>query len=249
MVALRVTPGKLNAIKQILRYNKLMTTLTLPPVPFSPAPAILPREQFFVLHDVSWDEYIAIGRLLADRPGLRITYDRGTLEFMSTSPKHERYKRWLGRFVETIAEELEKPIMPGGSMTFQREELERGFEPDDCFWIANEIAVRDKLTWEPDKDPPPDVGLEIEVSRSAIGRMNIFAAFRIPEIWRYDGQELRIYLLQSDGTYQLSERSLAFPSIPVKELVRFFPTVEGTDYLSAVKAVRAWVRSLLNKPE
>jgi Uma2 family endonuclease len=209
----------------------------------------LPREQHFVLHNVTWDEYLTIGRLLADRPALRITYDRGTLEFMSTSPRHERYKRWLGRFIETVAEELDKPIMPGGSMTFQREDLERGFEPDDCFWVANESAVRAKLTWEPDKDPPPDVGIEIEVSRSALGRMSIFAAFRIPEIWRYDGQELRINLLQPDGTYQPSEYSLAFPSIPVKELVRFFPTVEGTDYLSAVKAVRAWVRSLLVKPE
>lgn len=133
-------------------------------------------------------------------------------------------------------------------MTFQREELDRGFEHDDCFWIANETAVREKMTWEPDKDPPPDLALEIEVSRSALNRMALFAAFRIPEVWCYDGAELRIYLLQADGTYQLSERSLAFPLIPVKELVRFFPPIGNTDYLGAVAAVRAWVRSLINNP-
>jgi Uma2 family endonuclease len=231
------------------RYNNLMTTLIYPTVPFSPAPPMLPREQHLVLHNVTWHEYITMGRLLPDRPALRITYDRGTLEFMRTSQRHERYKRWLGRFLETVAEELDKPIMPGGSMTFQREDLERGFEPDNCYWIASEFAVRAKLTWAPDKDPPPDVGIEIDVSRSSLGRMSIFAAFRIPEIWCYDGQELRIYLLQADGTYHLSERSLAFPSIPVNGLVQFFPTVENIDYLSAVKAVREWVRSLPNEPE
>lgn len=167
---------------------------------------------------------------------------------MSTSPRHERFKRWLGRFVETIAEELNQPIVPGGSMTFQREDLDRGFENDDCFWIANEAAVREKLTWEPADDPPPDVALEIEVSRSALNRMAIFAAFRIPEVWCYDGEELRIHLLQADGTYLLSGRSLAFPSIPVKELVRFFPPAGSSDYLTAVAAVRAWVRSLIKKP-
>jgi Uma2 family endonuclease len=236
-------------VTHFLSYNKFMTTLIHQPVPFVPAPSSPPREQHLVLHNVTWNEYVTIGRLLADRPALRITYDRGTLEFMSTSPRHERYKHYLGRFLETVAEELDKPIMPGGSMTFQREDLARGFEPDNCYWIANEAAVRAKLTWEPDIDPPPYVGIEIEVSRSVLGRMSIFAAFRVPEVWYYDGQELRINLLQPDGTYQLSDRSLAFPSIPVQELVRFFPTVDKTDYLSAVKAVRAWVRSYINKPE
>lgn len=225
-----------------------MTTIAYPPATFVSAPPMAKGEQRFTLFDLTWENYLNIGNQLVDRPGLRLTYDRGTLELMTTSPKHERYKRWLGRFVETIAEELNKPIAPGGSMTFQREDLERGFEPDNCYWIANELDVREKLTWEAAKDPPPDLMIEIEISRSALNRMAIIAAFRIPEIWCYDGDEIRIYLLQPNGTYQRSERSLAFPSIPVQELAQFFPSVEKTDYLSAVAAVRTWVRSLISKP-
>jgi Uma2 family endonuclease len=224
-----------------------MTTLNVPPVPSPPAPSPSNGEQRFLLSNVSWEDYIAIGELFADRPALRITFDRGTLEFMTTSSRHERFKRWLGRFIETVAEELKKPIMPGGSMTFQREDVERGFEHDDCFWIANEAVVREKMTWDPTTDPPPDLAMEIEISRSALNRMAIFAAFRIPEVWCSDGTDLRIYLLQADGTYKPSDRSLAFPSIPVQQLVRFFPPGVGTDYLSAVAAVRVWVRSLINQ--
>jgi Uma2 family endonuclease len=219
-----------------------MTTLTHPPIGLAPPPE---DEQQFVVHNVSWASYLTLGELFADRPGLRLTYDRGTLTFMTTSPRHECYKHWLGRFLETVAEELKKPIAPGGSMTFQRKDLERGFEPDNCYWVESELAMRGKLTWEPTTDPPPDVMIEIEVSRSALARMRIFAAFRVPEIWCYDGEDLRIYVLQPDGTYQQSERSLAFPSIPVQELIGFFPS-GATDYLSAVAAVRAWVRSLIN---
>jgi Uma2 family endonuclease len=224
-----------------------MTTLTVPPGPSTPAPTPIPGEQRFVLFDVSWEEYITIGELFADRPALRITYDQGTLEFMTTSSGHEIYKCWLSRFLETIAEEINKPIKPGGSMTFQRKELKRGFENDNCYWIANESAVRKKLTWDPVIDPPPDVAIEIEVTRSALKRMGIFAAFRIPEVWCYDGTDVRIYLLQADGTYQRSEKSLAFPSIPVEKLARFLALAEETDYLSAVAAVRAWVRSVINQ--
>src|SRR5437879_1814654 len=136
-----------------------MTTLSHPPVGLAPAVPSYNGEQHLVLRNLAWEDYVSIGNRLADRPSLRLTYDRGTLDFMTTSPRHERYKRWLGRFLETIAEELNKPIVPGGSMTFQREDLDRGFEHDDCFWIANEAAVREKLTWEPANDPPPDVAL------------------------------------------------------------------------------------------
>jgi Uma2 family endonuclease len=225
-----------------------MAILVHQTVPFAPAPPRREDEQRFVLGNLTWENYLAIGQQLADRPSLHLTYDRGTLEFLAPSPYHRRYNWWLGRFLETIAEELNQPIAPFGSMTFQREDLERAFEPDNCYWIANEAAVRAMLTWEPADDPPPDLMLEIEVSRSALNRMTIFAAFRIPEIWCYDGETLRVYLLHADGTYQLSKRSLAFPSIPVQELVRFLPPTGNNDYLSAVAALRAWVRSLISRP-
>src|ERR1043165_3043265 len=159
-----------------------MTTLAHLPVSLVQSTPKVEARQQFVLYNVAWDDYIKIGEALSDRPGLRLTYDQGMLELMTTSTGHERYKQWLGRFVETIAEELNKPIMPGGSMTFQRADVKRGFEPDNCFWIANENVVRHKMTWDARTDPPPDLILEIEVSRTIAKRMAIFAAFRVPEV-------------------------------------------------------------------
>ena len=121
----------------------------------------VPETQRFVLRNVPWQSYVAIGDALPDRPCLRMTYDRGSLEFMTTSPEHEIYKKRLGRLIEALAEECNLRIATAGNMTFRRAELERGLEPDDCFWIAHEEQVRARLEWDPIGDPPPDLVVEI----------------------------------------------------------------------------------------
>jgi Uma2 family endonuclease len=218
----------------------LLTQPALQPkqVPTRPGAA----EQRLLLDDVDWQAYVTIGEALRDRPGLRMTYDRGRLEFMTTSPEHEIFKKWLSRFIETLAEEFNRPITTAGNMTFQREDLARALEADDCFWVAHEPQMRAKLEWDPHRDPPPDLALEIEISRSAIGRMAIYAALRVPEVWRFDGETLRVHLLQPDGTYQPAEQSPSFPGIPLAELVRFLRPSQTVDYLSVIREFRAWVR-------
>jgi Uma2 family endonuclease len=90
------------------------------------------NEQRILLYNFSWDEYDTLLRVLGDRP-IRITYDRGNIELMSPSRVHERYKGLFGRLIEALTEELNRPCESAGSMTFRREDLERGLEPDECF--------------------------------------------------------------------------------------------------------------------
>jgi Uma2 family endonuclease len=186
---------------------------------------------------------VTIGDALPDRP-IRLTYDRGSLEFMTTSHVHEVLKKRLGRLVETLAEEFGLAVAPGGNTTFRREDVERGLEPDDCFWIAHERQMRARREWDPTRDPPPDLVLEIEISRSLLNRMGILAALGVPEVWRFDGERLRVNLLQPDGTYREAEHSPTFPTVPVDEIVRFAQPDETVDYLSMIRSFREWVRQL-----
>ena len=202
-----------------------------------------------VLHAISWRQYVAIGAALQDHPGLRITYDRGTLEFMTTSPEHERYKKRLGRLLEVLVEEFGLKFETAGNMTFQRESLERALEPDDCFWIAHEARMRTREEWDPETDPPPDLVLEIEISRSAISRMGLYSALGVPEVWRCDGEQLRAHLRQADGSYLASETSPTFPGIPVAEIIAFLQPNPQLDFLSMVRSFRQWVREQLSQPQ
>jgi Uma2 family endonuclease len=214
----------------------------MPAAPWCPPAA--PGEQRLLLTDLAWQEYQTIGAILADRPALRLTFDQGTLEFMTTSPQHEFFKKLLGRLIEAAAEEFGLPLATAGNMTFQRLDLNRGMEPDDCFWIANESRMRARLDWDPRRDPPPDLVLEIEISRSLVDRMAILAALGVPEVWTFDGQHLRVFLVQPDGTYRQAAQSASFPALPLAGVLPFLTPNPSQDYLSVIRSYRQWLQTV-----
>jgi Uma2 family endonuclease len=62
-------------------------------------------------------------------------------------------------------------------------------------------------------DPPPDLAIEIDVTRSSLNRMSIYASLALPEVWRYDGKKLTFHELRPDGAYAVTAHSIAFPLI------------------------------------
>lgn len=194
------------------------------------------------LHNVSWREYLCILRGLGDRR-IRATYDRGELELMSPSPAHESYKTLLGRFLEVMTEELNIPMRSGGSTTFHRKDLDRGLEPDECYWIENEPAVRGKKKLNLAIDPPPDLAIEVDVTSSSLNRMNIYAQLRVPQVWRFDGENLRVYVLGPKGEYQLVEHSPTFPWLSPQDLVHLLKQSDDLDETTLIRSFRARVRA------
>src|SRR5262245_34018310 len=133
----------------------------------------VPRGAQLVLHGVSWQPYVRVLHAFDEDRHLRITYDRGALEIMTLSPEHERSKHLIGLLIVLLAMELRMAIAGFGSMTFKRRKKLRGLEPDECYWIQHEAQMRGKRVYDPKKDPPPDLVLEVEVSRSEIGRAHV----------------------------------------------------------------------------
>src|ERR1700687_4731675 len=97
-------------------------------------PSVSRAPQRLLLYAVDWRTYTRLLRALDGRH-LRLTYERGTLEFMTLTHEHESGARFLGRLAVTLTEELGLPVKAGGSTTFRRRIKKRGLEPDDCFWI------------------------------------------------------------------------------------------------------------------
>ena len=200
----------------------------------------VPAEQRLRLSGIPWETYVLYSDGLGPRH-IRVTYDRGEMEIMTLSYKHEHKKRRLGRLVETLTEELEIDIASSGSMTCRRKNLKRGFEPDESYWIANEPIVRGRDDIDLEVDPPPDLALEIEISRSTLNRMAIYAALRVPEVWRWDGEVLRVLLLTARGTYRQSDHSKAFPFLPLSEFTQFLTRTDLSE-TQLLRSFRAWVR-------
>ena len=205
-------------------------------------PAVWSQQfQHFLLDQVTWETYEALYHALCDRPALRMNYDGETLELMTVSPIHDYVKRMLGRLVEALTFELNIPIRCGGSMTFRRPDVARGLEPDDCFWISSEHLVRGKREFDFTVDPPPDLAIEVEITRSLVDRIAIYAKLQVPELWRFDGQSLRAFRLADQGEYKPNDCSLAFPFLPLQELVAYLRPDEQTDDTTRLRSFVQWL--------
>lgn len=190
------------------------------------ATVLSPPEQRVILHNVSWETY---ERLLTDLQGSsapRLTYDRGTLEIMSPSSEHERYNRTIAQVVEELAVETDIDLDNLGSTTFRREDLDRGFEPDSCFYIQNAPRVRGKKRIDLTVDPPPDLVIEVDITSPSLDKFSIFAQVGVPEVWRYDGNRLMIFGL-FEGDYQERDTSIAFPSTSSADVTDFIKDSES----------------------
>src|SRR5208337_1637637 len=145
--------------------------------------------QRFVLCDVDWEGYRSLLNILGDRP-VRVTYDRGTLELMTPLPIHERYKSLFGRLIEMLTEELDLDLYSFGSTTLGREVINRGLEPDECFYISSARKIRDSKNIDLEFDPPPDLAIEIDITGNSGRRLSIYGVLKIPEVWQFDGEIL-----------------------------------------------------------
>ncbi len=199
-------------------------------------------EHKVLLRNVSWETYES---LLADHENSsapRFTYDRGMLEIMSPSPEHEMMNRRIAYFITAIMEEMEIEAEDFGSTTFRREDLERGFEPDTCFYMEeNAERVRGKKRLDLSIDPPPDLVLEIDVTSPSLNKFPIYARLGVPEVWRYDGKKLEISLLEGEG-YKVAPESAVLPGFTGETLSKLIEEGKSMKRLEWIKKIREAAR-------
>jgi Uma2 family endonuclease len=203
--------------------------------------AVSPPEQRVVLDHIPWAVYEGLLAAHRDRSVPRFIYDRGRLEIMSPSPEHERLKRVVAIFVEVVAEELCINIEGLGSTTFRREDLQRGFEPDVCFYVQHAAHIRGKTELDLMVDPPPDVVIEIDLTHPALAKFPLFAQFGVPEVWRYHGSQWQIFRLAGEE-YVEQAASTALPGLTAEIITSFLDQGLTLERLVWLRQVRQWVR-------
>ncbi len=203
-------------------------------------------ESRVVLPNVSWETYERLLTDLEDCSVPHLTYDRGNLEIMSPTPKHERLNDAVKIVVNIIAQECGIEAVGFGSTTFRREDLERGFEPDSCFYFQNESVVRDKERLDLTVDPPPDLIVEIDITSPSLDKFSIFAQLGVPEVWRYDGTILGIFRLEG-GSYVERQTSGVLPIVTNAVLTDFLSESLTGSRLAWLRKVQGWAREQQKK--
>ncbi|KYC38461.1 hypothetical protein WA1_35280 [Scytonema hofmannii PCC 7110] len=205
---------------------------------------ITPAETRTILENISWQTFKSMLADMGSGRNTRLAYDNGIVEIMSPHKAHENPNRLIEAFIGVLCEELGLEISRTGSLTLTRDDLEKGGEPDSSYYIQNEFLVRDKEKIDLSEDPPPDLVLEVEYSRSAVNKLNLYAAIGIPEFWRYNGSILRIYRL-SGKQYSEVQSSPTFAPVPVKEIPQFIEAARKNGEMATTRAFRTWVKSLI----
>lgn len=201
--------------------------------------------QQLLLKNVSWQQYQEILASLGESRSSRIAYSQGMLEIMVPLPEHESDKVIIGDLVKAILEEIDIEFLSLGSTTFENEQMLAAVEPDDCFYIQNEAAVRGKKRLNLKVDPPPDLAIEIDITSKT--KLAIYQNLIVSELWRYNGQKLEINLLQS-GNYVQSNQSLIFPNLPINEAIpEYLERSKVIGRNATMKLFRAWLKTQLNR--
>jgi Uma2 family endonuclease len=204
----------------------------------------VPSGQHVLITDLSWQEFEAVLEDLEEKRSSRIAYDRGTLEIMTPLPEHEINKIFISNFIEILLEELDLEFCPLGSTTFKNKLMNLGIEPDNCFYIQNEAAIRGKERLDLTVDPPPDLALEIDVTSRT--HPHIYQALGVPELWLFENGKLQINVLQDDQ-YVESEFSRNFPQFSLKEVIpQYLNRCKTEGRNKTMKAFRAWVKQQIS---
>jgi Uma2 family endonuclease len=211
----------------------------------SQAPSVTtpPRGSSLLLSNVDWQTYTRLLRIFAERPGIRLTCDRGELEILSPLLEHDWDTDFLGAMVRVLTDELGLPVIGGGSVTIRLRRRQRGLEPDRCYWIANAPRMAGRRRLDLRTDPPPDLAIETDVTRSSLNRMSIYATLGVPEVWRVEGDVLAFYVLDANRAYVGSAVSRSFPLVMPADLLPFLQqSRQGPDQNVLIRQFRAWTQ-------
>ncbi|NEP01733.1 MAG: Uma2 family endonuclease [Symploca sp. SIO2E9] len=196
-----------------------------------------------LLEDVSWQQLENILTELGESRAARLSYSNGRLEIMVPLPEHEKAKEIIGDMVKILLEAQQISFETLGSTTLKNERMTQAVEPDTCFYIQNQVAVIGKHRLDLNIDPPPDLAIEIDITYRT--QLDNYQILGVPELWRYTRRGLQINILQS-GKYVESDSSIAFPNIPIIELVNHYvQQSQISGRTQAIQAFRNWIRENL----
>jgi Uma2 family endonuclease len=197
-----------------------------------------------VIDGATWADYESMLHIVGDRH-IFVNYDQGVMEVMVPSHIHEDLKDCLRLMVDILGEEAEVPMHNGGSTTHRREDLEKGVEPDECYWLREKAAamlgVREL---DLSVDPAPSLVIEVNYTHSSVSRMAIYAALGVDEVWRYD-EGLIFFTLRADGTYESVDPSRQLPFLGIAEAMRHVEAYRSMGRTGWMRAFRRYAREKL----
>ncbi|BAY24339.1 hypothetical protein NIES2100_41340 [Calothrix sp. NIES-2100] len=174
------------------------------------------EERLVTLKDVSWEQFKGIEAQLEDNRNVRLSYLSGILEIMAPiGEKHEKVKSTLGLLLEAYMKQLGIRFYKRGGFTLEAPGYASG-TPDESYSIGTEKEV-------------PDIVIEVIVTSGTINRTELYKPKKVPEVWFWKSNEIKIFRLTEDGEYQEVNRSGFFPELDRALLLHYIAIPDQYD--------------------
>jgi Uma2 family endonuclease len=188
-------------------------------------------EKLVTLKDVSWEQFKGIEAHLYENKNLRLSYLSGILEIMSPiGEKHEKVKRTLSLLLEAYMREKGIRFYGRGGFTLEETGYASG-TPDESYSIGTEKEI-------------PDIVIEVIVTSGTINRTELFKPKRIPEIWFWKSNTIKIFSFTEAGEYIEVNRSRFLPDLDPALLLNY---IAMTDQYDAVFEFQQFIRNQTHK--
>ncbi|MEH1831402.1 MAG: Uma2 family endonuclease [Nostoc sp.] len=174
------------------------------------------EEKLVTLKNVSWEQFKGIETQLQENRNVRLSYLSGILEIMSPiGDKHEKVKSTVGLLLEAYMKELGIRFYRRGGFTLEEPGYASG-TPDESYSIGTEKEV-------------PDIVIEIIVTSGTINRKELYKPKKVPEVWFWKSNEIKIFRLSESGEYEEVNRSGFFPNLDPTLLLRYIAMADQYD--------------------
>lgn len=199
-----------------------------------------PGDGHFVFENVPWSFYLqTLEYLEGAGQHARVTFDQGRMEIMTTTGWHENLKTSVARLLELYSFIKQVPIHGMGGLTCKREDMEKGLEPDECYFIGSKFVTDESGHLDLVNGPPPQLAVEVVITRTEIPKHPIFAALGIPELWRVTADSISVMSLV-EGQYVPTSKSQYLPDLDLEEFRKYLQLTIQDQYEGA-KAFGAWL--------
>ncbi|WP_373525698.1 Uma2 family endonuclease [Nostoc sp.] len=184
------------------------------------------QERLVTVADVSWEEFKGIEAQLKDNRNVRLSYLSGILEIMSPiGEKHEYVKRTLSYLLEAYMRELGIRFYGLGGFTLEEPGYASG-TPDESYCIGSNKET-------------PDIVIEVIVTSGTINRKELYKPKKVPEIWFWKSNQIKIFRLNEAGEYEEVNRSSFFPNLDPALLLKYIGHPDQYDAVAEfVQAIR-----------
>ncbi|BBD66700.1 hypothetical protein NIES4072_60260 [Nostoc commune NIES-4072] len=174
------------------------------------------EEKLVTLKDVSWEQFKGIEAQLQENRNVRLSYLSGILEIMSPiGDKHEKVKSTVGLLLEAYMKELGIRFYRRGGFTLEEPGYASG-TPDESYSIGTEKEV-------------PDIVIEIIVTSGTINRKELYKPKKVPEVWFWKSNSIKIFRLNKQEEYEQVDRSGFFPDLDPALLLNYIAMPDQYD--------------------